>query len=261
MNSESDFLPMMKLLSDSDEDVCGLLCEMFILYHRRIPFDQDVLLETARRRIWLKPDGTPLFCLGNILANEGLYITRQYNSTLDDVKHSLELKHDIIVGLNCEKLYDGRDAENNSPNHVVVVTCVEKDAIIIFDPQKKPYNIKVSKEKFLESWADFHNYMVRVLQSVEEYEPHPISVEDMPLAEDLRELQEAIAENAHEVWAKTRKKEGWKYGKLRDDDKKEHPDMVPYLALPESEKEYDRKLAFDTIKIVEKLGFRITKIQ
>lgn len=77
----------------------------------------------------------------------------------------------------------------------------------------------------------------------------------------MLELREAIAENAHEVWAYNRKKEGWSYGPFRDDDKKLHPDMIAYNRLPESEKEYDREMAMNTIKLVKKLGWEIKKKQ
>ena len=101
--------------------------------------------------------------------------------------------------------------------------------------------------------------MVRVLQSVEDYEPQPINLDDIELTDDLVELREAIAENAHEVWAAARKKEGWTYGKVRDDEHRKHPDLIPYSALPDSEKEYDRIMALNTIKLVRKLGFDIVK--
>ena len=101
--------------------------------------------------------------------------------------------------------------------------------------------------------------MIQVLQTVEEYVPHPIDVDKIPLDGDLEELQEAIAENAHEVWAEVRIKDGWRYGKERDDRCKLHPDLIPYTSLPDEEKEYDRKMAFNTIKLVKKLGFDIVK--
>lgn len=101
--------------------------------------------------------------------------------------------------------------------------------------------------------------MIRILQSADEYEPNPVNLEDIELTDDLLELQEAIAENAHEVWAKTRMTEDWTYGPVRDDEKKKHPDLIPYSTLPDSEKEYDRRMALDTIKLVKKLGFDIVK--
>ena len=74
------------------------------------------------------------------------------------------------------------------------------------------------------------------------------------------DLREAIAENAHDVWADARIKEGWTFGPERDDVNKKHPDIIPYSALPDSEKEYDRIMAFDTIKLVKKLGYKIVKL-
>ena len=73
------------------------------------------------------------------------------------------------------------------------------------------------------------------------------------------ELREAIAENAHDVWALNRMKEGWTYGEVRDDKNKRHPDLVPYNLLPESEKEYDREMAMNTIRLVRKLGWDLLK--
>jgi len=66
-----------------------------------------------------------------------------------------------------------------------------------------------------------------------------------------------LAENAHDVWAKQRLADGWRYGPTRSDNKKEHPCLIPYGELPESEKEYDRTMAAATLKAVIALGYRI----
>ena len=73
------------------------------------------------------------------------------------------------------------------------------------------------------------------------------------------ELREAIAENAHEVWAAARVEEGWTYGEERNDQLMHNPDIVPYNILPESEKEYDRMMAINTIKLIKKLGWKLVK--
>ena len=90
-----------------------------------------------------------------------------------------------------------------------------------------------------------------------EYIPHPISTDDIALSADIMELSEKIAKNVHEVWAKSRINEGWTYGPVRDDEKKQHPCIVPYEELPEIEKEYDRNTSQETLKVIMKLGFRI----
>lgn len=94
---------------------------------------------------------------------------------------------------------------------------------------------------------------------MKEYIPNPIDTNDVELPQELLNLAKEIAENTHEVWAKARCQEGWTYGAVRDDEKKEHPDMLPYDRLPESEKEYDRLMALDTIKLVKKLGWELKK--
>lgn len=77
------------------------------------------------------------------------------------------------------------------------------------------------------------------------------------LPEELTKLTELIAENMHDVWAAGRIAEGWKYGKKKDDAKKTTPLLVPYGQLSESEKDYDRNTAFETLKLIIKLGYRI----
>ena len=82
---------------------------------------------------------------------------------------------------------------------------------------------------------------------------------DVSLDDSLSELQEAIAENAHEIWSQNRLSEGWSYGPKRDDIKRENPDIVPYDRLSDKEKQYDREMAIMTIKLVKKLGYDIVK--
>ena len=92
------------------------------------------------------------------------------------------------------------------------------------------------------------------------YKPNPINTSDIALPNDLIELTEKIAENVHEVWSQNRIKDGWKYGKVRNDERKETPCLIPYNELPESEKEYDRNTALETLKLIIKLGYDIKKI-
>ena len=91
------------------------------------------------------------------------------------------------------------------------------------------------------------------------YIPHPADVSNVELPAELNELAESIAKNVHEVWSQSRISEGWTYGPIRDDEKKETPCLVPYEELPEIEKAYDRNTAFNTLKYIESLGFQISK--
>ena len=91
------------------------------------------------------------------------------------------------------------------------------------------------------------------------YIPNPLNTENIELPKELLELTEQIAENVHEVWAAGRIAEGWTYGDVRDDAKKQTPCLVPYSELPESEKEYDRNTALETLRLILALGYRIEK--
>ena len=259
VTKEIGVLPMLQKAAIGSENICAVFCEIFILHRRHLPYDEEWLLNTARRKDWLKPEGTPLYCLGNLLAYSGMFVTRKYDSSLEDIKQAIKKDNDVVVGVDREKLYAEEVDLEDLTNHAVVVTHIENNIVTIFDPYEEPYISNIPLQDFLNAWKESHNYMIQVLQSVDEYEPHPINVDTIPLDGDLEELQEAIAENAQDVWAEARIKDGWTYGKERNDAQKHNPDLVPYTALSEGEKEYDRIMAFKTIKLVKKLGYDIIK--
>ena len=76
---------------------------------------------------------------------------------------------------------------------------------------------------------------------------------------DKTATPEQIARNVHEVWAFNRLKEGWTYGEVRNDKKRQTPCLVSYEQLPEEEKAYDRNTALGTLKYILSLGFDIVK--
>ena len=91
------------------------------------------------------------------------------------------------------------------------------------------------------------------------YNPQPADTKDIELDSELVELTEKIARNVHDVWARGRIEDGWKYGPVRDDVKKETPCLVPYEMLSEQEKEFDRRTAMESLKLVIKFGYKIEK--
>ena len=91
------------------------------------------------------------------------------------------------------------------------------------------------------------------------YNPIPVDTSDIVLPEELLMLKEKIAENVHDVWAVGRISEGWTYGPVKDPEKKKTPLLTAYSELPESEKEYDRNTALETLKLIVKLGYEIKK--
>lgn len=91
------------------------------------------------------------------------------------------------------------------------------------------------------------------------YEPRPIDTSQVEFDRDLQDLASSLVVNAHETWARQRIADGWSYGPQRDDEAKEHPCLVPYDELPESEKEYDRIMITEALKGVIALGFTIRR--
>ena len=90
------------------------------------------------------------------------------------------------------------------------------------------------------------------------YIPQPADTNNINLPQELNSLVEEMAKNVHEVWAKSRIEQGWSYGRERNDILKQHPCLVPYEELPDVEKAYDRDTAITTLKLICKLGYKIS---
>ncbi len=91
------------------------------------------------------------------------------------------------------------------------------------------------------------------------YQPRPIATEEVVLPDELIRLTERLAEHEHDLWASQRMAEGWTHGPRRDDLKKQHPGLVPYAALTDSEKEYNRSTALGVLKATLAMGYRIER--
>jgi hypothetical protein len=63
------------------------------------------------------------------------------------------------------------------------------------------------------------------------------------VVQELGALIDKLAWNSHEVWAKERRAQGWRYGSKRDMRRKQHPMMLPYSRLSDKDKKWDRTTA------------------
>ena len=256
-------IPMTAMAAKKKETyLCDIECEEFVLHQFGIEVTHKSLLDTAYKNCWLKDKGMPLYNIGRLLEKNNLPVSRRYNSTIEEVVRLLSAGNQLIAVVDDTLLGNAQSSANQHPNHAVAISSisVETDEIILFNPNTDEELTKYSISSFMEAWRQSNNYLV-VINTTDRfiYEPSPIGLDDVELSEDLSELQEAIAENAHEIWAKNRRDQGWSYGPERNDQKKETPDMIPYCNLPETEKLYDREMAMQTLKLVKKLGFEIVK--
>ena len=91
------------------------------------------------------------------------------------------------------------------------------------------------------------------------YKPEPLATNAIDLPPALDSLLEQLATHVHDVWARQRLADGWRYGPSRDDNQKTHPGLVCYADLTESEKDYDRATARETLKAIVLLGYQIER--
>ena len=267
---ECEIIPMTAMAASCDEgNYCSLECEKYILRKLDIPFDEQQLLDDAIHRGWQKEEGTALHNVGRHLEGKGLIVSRQYKCTIEDIASALENREYVIVAVDGGELIGDKGCELNEdilvgemPDHTVVILSYDKvrQEITIFDPNSPNAEETYPICQFEDAWNDSKNYLVTINhKDMKTYNPKPIDLSDVELTEDLNELREAIAENAHDIWALERQTQGWSYGPQRDDIKKQNPCMVPYSQLPEDEKTFDREMAMNTLKLVRKLGYDLIK--
>ncbi len=269
---KTEILPVEAIAASSDNgNRCCIECEKFILTKRNIEFDDNEIATIAEENRWQGDNGTALHNIGRQLERYGLSTARRFKCTIADIISALAAGDDVIVAVDGGELIGDRELERKEdifigeiPDHtVVVVSCdIDKDTITLFDPNSPRTYDTYTIEQFLDAWDDSKNYMVTSFQrGAKEYTPKPIDTKDVELRAEISALSEAIAENAHEIWASIRKAEGWKYGQRRNDEERVTPSMVPYAELPEPEKQANRDMAMQTIKLIHKLGYDIVKYQ
>ena len=267
---ECDMIPMTAMAATASEgNYCALECEKHILRSLAIEFDESELLKNAIQNGWQKEEGTALHNVGRHLEEYGLVVSRRYNASIEDVAEALGGNRRVIVAVDGGELLGDMAEERNEdvvvgriPDHTVVVLAVDMagDAVTLYDPNSANMEDRYPIAQFMDAWQDSNNYLVTITScDADIYVPRPVDLSDVELSDDLNDLREAIAENAHDVWAAERQAQGWTYGPQRDDERKQTPCMVAYSQLPDSEKQFDRDMAMNTIKLLKKLGYDIVK--
>lgn len=255
--------PMRLAAAKSDGYLCDIECEEYILLSMGYDVTKKTLLDEAYLNKWMKEKGMPIYHIGRLLEKNRLAVARRYHATLDDLEKLLAADNKVIAVVNAQKLQKGaKPTGESAPDHAVVVLEVSREdgVVRLFDPQTGNAADTFTLEEFEKAWGDSQNFLV-VANARDRfvYDPQPINVEDAELSPELLELGEAIAENVHEIWAMKRKTEGWNWGPERNEGLLQTPDMVPYSSLSEDEKDYDRETALQTLKLVQKIGYRIVK--
>lgn len=77
---------------------------------------------------------------------------------------------------------------------------------------------------------------------------------------DVLILSDFLAENAHDLWAAGKIETGWKYGKVRDDAKKTHPMLLPFVDLQPADAHVNQEVADTVLITLRNLGYSIASL-
>lgn len=165
-------------------------------------------------------------------------------------------KGGIVVPSVVSSLFKSNDAVSVAT--VLLDVSEDQKHVVLYNPFTNQEEEYLTTD-YLESWKDAQGECTTAFEKDETYNPKFLDLKHVELPDFMDELCEAIAENAHDTWAWERQSEGWTYGPVRDDENLQTPDMVPYAELPDSERQYDRVMAFDTLRLLIALGYKIEK--
>ncbi|XP_028295256.1 LOW QUALITY PROTEIN: ryanodine receptor 3 [Gouania willdenowi] len=89
--------------------------------------------------------------------------------------------------------------------------------------------------------------------------PTPVDTSQIVLPPHLDNIRDKLAENIHELWGMNKIELGWTYGKVRDDNKRQHPCLVDFSKLPETERNYNVQMSSETLKTLLALGCHVAQ--
>ncbi|XP_077949190.1 ryanodine receptor 3 isoform X4 [Gasterosteus aculeatus] len=90
--------------------------------------------------------------------------------------------------------------------------------------------------------------------------PTPVDTSQIVLPPHLDNVRDKLAENIHELWGMNKIELGWTFGKVRDDNKRQHPCLVDFGKLPETERNYNVQMSSETLKTLLALGCHVAQV-
>ncbi|XP_016323833.1 ryanodine receptor 2 [Sinocyclocheilus anshuiensis] len=89
------------------------------------------------------------------------------------------------------------------------------------------------------------------------YKPAPMDLSHIKLASTQEAMVDKLAENAHNVWARDRIRQGWTYGVQQDIKSKRNPRLVPYVLLDERTKKSNKDSLREAVRTLLGYGFNL----
>ncbi|CAL8272401.1 unnamed protein product [Merluccius merluccius] len=90
--------------------------------------------------------------------------------------------------------------------------------------------------------------------------PTPVETSQVIMPPQLEKVRDKLAENIHELWGMNKIELGWSYGKIREDNKRQHPCLVDFSKLPDTEKNYNLQMSSETLKTLLALGCHVVHV-
>ncbi|XP_059908188.1 ryanodine receptor 3-like isoform X1 [Gadus macrocephalus] len=91
--------------------------------------------------------------------------------------------------------------------------------------------------------------------------PTPVETSQIIMPPHLEKVRDKLAENIHELWGMNKIELGWSYGKIREDNKRQHPCLVDFSKLPDTEKNYNLQMSSETLKTLLALGCHVLLVR
>ncbi|XP_076856683.1 ryanodine receptor 2 isoform X3 [Brachyhypopomus gauderio] len=89
------------------------------------------------------------------------------------------------------------------------------------------------------------------------YKPSPMDLSHIKLASTQEAMVDRLAENAHNVWARDRIRQGWTYGIQQDVKNRRNPRLVPYVLLDERTKKSNKDSLREAVRTLLGYGYNL----
>uniref|UniRef100_A0A668AWW8 Uncharacterized protein n=1 Tax=Myripristis murdjan TaxID=586833 RepID=A0A668AWW8_9TELE len=132
--------------------------------------------------------------------------------------------------------------------------------------QERSYNLQMSLEtlKYATHYRCFRiwclcicSFARKVYELSSGYKPAPMDLSHIKLASTQEAMVDKLAENAHNVWARDRIRQGWTYGIQQDVKNRRNPRLVPYALLDERTKKSNKDSLREAVRTLLGYGYNL----
>lgn len=153
----------------SEESLCSIICEQYVLDTFGIHKSLDSLRELSEEKGWITDTGVTLENIGAICRDFGFETASKANADLADISAALDSGHQVIVAVDGGELIGNAALElledhffGEISDHCVVVLAIEEETVTMYDPAFGTMPLTVSKEHFMDAWEDSGRYMTQI---------------------------------------------------------------------------------------------------